>query len=521
MIRLALFYFEAAVLLAVGAALFWILQRVALRLCAGQAARVARIAGMAFVAAGLLPPLWSLVERPGAVERPVQIWAGPAREAAPALVTVSLPAPSLSPRWRVEGRGLFLLGGALGLGAGVALLRLFWQARRLRRLCRSLPVVRRIGRVTVCAADRSAAPFAARVDGRAYIVVPTGMWADPARVRLVVAHEAHHHRRGDLLAARALAVGKALFFWNPAAHLWERLLTRFQELACDRFVVDRRSGEPGAYARCLVWAAELAGAPRFLPVTSMAAPAAFLRRRIEMLLPAKSKARPGWSMVVLAGVLGALVGASFLAHAAVADHRISRARAEAAAARVSAGALPVEVDDTLVAALNQAVATPEGRAQLKKALERMQPHRSMLAEVLAARGLPGELAAVALMESGFDNDAAPAADGSRGAGIWQMIPTSARAHGLRVDRPNRVDDRLDPRRETEAAASMLANLQQRFGDWRLAITAYSRGSTAVDKLVGEAGTRDGRTLQQRGLLGHYLTRVQVGVLVLRDPQLLE
>jgi membrane-bound lytic murein transglycosylase D len=219
------------------------------------------------------------------------------------------------------------------------------------------------------------------------------------------------------------------------------------------------------------------------------------------------------SMVVLAG---ALLGASLLAHAA-GDGRISRARAEAAAAR--AGTLAVEVDDALLAALNQAVASPEGRARLKRGLERMQSHRAMVNEVLAAHALPIELAAVALMESGFDNEVHPGPDRSRGAGIWQMVPAAARAHGLRVD--GATDERLDPRRETEAAALMLADLHRRFGDWPVAITAYSRGPAAVEKLVSEAGTRDGRVLQRRGLLGRYLTDVQVGVLVLRDPSLVD
>jgi membrane-bound lytic murein transglycosylase D len=68
---------------------------------------------------------------------------------------------------------------------------------------------------------------------------------------------------------------------------------------------------------------------------------------------------------------------------------------------------------------------------------------------------------------------------------------------------------------------MLADLHRRFGDWPVAITAYSRGPAAVEKLVSEAGTRDGRVLQRRGLLGRYLTDVQVGVLVLRDPSLVD
>jgi hypothetical protein len=123
------------------------------------------------------------------------------------------------------------------------------------------------------------------------------------------------------------------------------------------------------------------------------------------------------------------------------------------------------------------------------------------------------------MESGFDNDAHPGPDRSRGAGIWQLIPTTARANGLHVDAA--TDERLDPRRATEAAAAMLANLHQRFGDWSVAITAYGRGAVAMDKVVADAGTRDGRVLRQRGLLGPYLTRVQVGVLLLRDPTLLD
>lgn len=226
----------------------------------------------------------------------------------------------------------------------------------------------------------------------------------------------------------------------------------------------------------------------------------------------------GMSRLALLGALTAVVVASALAHAAVGDRRITRERAQAAAARAKPGALPVEVDEALLAALNEAVATPDGRAALKRSLERMQAYRSMIEEVLSSRGIPTELAAVALHESGFDNGAHPNHPNG-GAGIWQLIPGSARAHGLRVDAA--VDERLDPRRETEAAAQMLGDLHHRFGDWLLAITAYSRGAVATEKLLVESGTRDGRVLYQRGLLGGYPVRTLARVLVLRDPTLVE
>jgi beta-lactamase regulating signal transducer with metallopeptidase domain len=525
MIRWLLVYFEMAALLAVGAALFWLVQRLALRSLAHQAARAARFALLLVGAALVLPAIWTVLGAPGGPELPVQVWSGAGAGAGPPVVTVSLAATAMAaPAWRIEGPGLLALALALALGISAALARLVWQARRLGRLCRALPVVRRIGRVTLCAADRCASPFAARVDGRAYIVVPTGMWSDPAQLRLVVAHEAHHHRRGDLIAARALALVRALFFWNPAAHLWDRLAAAAQELACDRFVVDRRAAAPGAYARCLVWAAELALAPRFRSwsVTPMAAaPAAFLRRRIEMLMPSKRVPRTGWLVPALAVALGVVAASSLLAHAAVGDRRVSRERAAAAAARAGQGALPVEVDEAVVEALNLLVATPAGRARLDRALSRLPTYRAMIEGTLAKNGLPAELMAVAMMESGFYKDARHAGDtaGRRGLGIWQMIPAAARAHGLRVE--GAVDERLDAARQTEAAAAMLSGLHRHYGDWLLALAAYNRGRTAVDKLVAEAGTRDGRALYRRGALGGYVTQVLAGVLVLRDPSLLE
>jgi hypothetical protein len=516
-IAAGMLYLESALLLAVGASLFWALARLLRTGVAARAAQMARAASLAVIAALLLPILWNTAGTATGTKLPVQVWSGSegraevGREAA--VVTIgALPGV---PSWRLGSRTIVWLAAAVALGGLLSLVQLGWRARRMRLALQRLPVVRRRGRVVICAADRCGAPFAARVGGRAYIVLPTGMWSDLGRVRLVVAHEGHHHRSGHLAAGRALAICRALFCWNPAVYLWERLLAELHELACDRFVVERR-GDARDYARCLVWAAELAGAPRFAAALPMAAAgAAFLHRRIEMLQVKSTRGR--WAMIGLTGALTALVAASALAHAAVGDRRIDRARAEAAAARGGRDALPVVVDEALLKALNQTLATPQERAKLARALERMGAFRPMLDEVLAGAGLPPELAAVALMESGFDNGARPGRPNG-GAGIWQLVPGTARAQGLRVEGAS--DERLDPRRETAAAAALLGNLHRSFGDWLLALTAYSRGSSQVRKLVDESGG-DGSELYRRGLLGGYPTQIMVGVLVLRDPSLME
>ena len=74
------------------------------------------------------------------------------------------------------------------------------------------------------------------------------------------------------------------------------------------------------------------------------------------------------------------------------------------------------------------------------------------------------------------------------AGLWQLMPATAREMGLRVD--SIVDERLDLYRSTEAAVLMLKRLHEEFGDWKLALAAYNCGNGRVRKAIRQAGTTD-------------------------------
>jgi membrane-bound lytic murein transglycosylase B len=124
------------------------------------------------------------------------------------------------------------------------------------------------------------------------------------------------------------------------------------------------------------------------------------------------------------------------------------------------------------------------RAAHQSALQRVQQLRPVLEPILREAGVPTELAAVVLVESGGE----PAALSGKGArGLWQMMPETARRYGLVVNADQ--DDRLDVLKSTRGAAEYLRDLYARFHDWQLALAAYNAGEQAVQRAVVRTGAR--------------------------------
>lgn len=138
---------------------------------------------------------------------------------------------------------------------------------------------------------------------------------------------------------------------------------------------------------------------------------------------------------------------------------------------------------------------PAANVHLRQALERVQALRPAIEPILREEGIPREMSAVVLIESG-GRTTALSPKGARG--LWQIMPDTARRYGLVVT--NAVDERLDPYKSTRAAARYLHDLYTQFGNWPLALAAYNAGEDAVGRAIDRASRRDFTSIARAGLL---------------------
>lgn len=397
----------------------------------------------------------------------------------------------------------------------------FGVVRVFRRSVR----VRKMGRLEIRVSQYFSSPFSLWIPGRAVVIVPEKVVVDAETFALSVAHEIQHHRQRDTVLAYPLLFVGLLTVGNPIFFFWSRAFREIQEFACDESLVGRQKFSPGSYAASLWRVAQTAVRERMEPSKRLAC--SFfpdrhsLKRRIQKMIQHQvSQRKRGYRVAVVLGAV--LLGAvAFASSRGVQDRRISMEDAEVLAAKSRDGAeYPLPINERVLAELNRYVGTPDGREYMRNSLERMEAYRSLVSRKLEEYGVPKELMAIPIIESGYQNLPESNKQG-RGAGLWMFIKSTARNYGLRVDKV--VDERTEsPELLSDAAMRYLTANRMRFKDWELSVLSYNVGEGLVQRAIDKLGTRDVWTLIRKGVENdhNYMPRLVAAILIMKNPGLL-
>ncbi len=151
-------------------------------------------------------------------------------------------------------------------------------------------------------------------------------------------------------------------------------------------------------------------------------------------------------------------------------------------------------------------------------LERSARYLPMMQTVLKERGLPQDLAYIAMIESGFS---AHATSHAAAVGYWQFIGTTADRYGLQVNWW--IDERRDFSKSTHAASRYLGDLYKMFGSWYLTAAAYNMGEGRLSRLIKKHNSTNFWVLSKKpdfpSETRDYIPKLISAMLIAKAPKL--
>lgn len=175
---------------------------------------------------------------------------------------------------------------------------------------------------------------------------------------------------------------------------------------------------------------------------------------------------------------------------------------------------PIDLNDKVLTWVS--VFTTTKRGFMENALGRASVYMPMIRQVFAEEGVPSDLAYLAVIESGFRNEAKSRA---KAVGMWQFIRSTGRIYGLTANAW--IEERRDPVKSARAAARYLKRLYEISGDWYLAASGYNAGPLTLERAIQNVGTRNfwdlARSRWLRTETKNYVPELCAAILVGRNP----
>ncbi|TWT56856.1 Regulatory protein BlaR1 [Thalassoglobus neptunius] len=133
-------------------------------------------------------------------------------------------------------------------------------------------------------------PFATGVF-RPFVVLPSHLVdkTTPEEMRLILAHEMTHLRRGDTIVGVLQLMIQTIWWFHPFVWWLNREMRRVREECCDRDVVTQLQCRPASYARCLINMLELHQKLRHQPGLAGLSPLEVTRQRLQKIMQTQAE----------------------------------------------------------------------------------------------------------------------------------------------------------------------------------------------------------------------------------------
>ena len=133
--------------------------------------------------------------------------------------------------------------------------------------------------------------------------------------------------------------------------------------------------------------------------------------------------------------------------------------------------------------------------------------------ILRRYGIPEDLKYLMVIESNLDPQALSPAGA---AGLWQLMPLTAKEYGLEVNA--NVDERYNVEKATIAACRMLKRSYAQFGDWLSVAAAYNAGPAAISGRMADQRESRAVDLWLVNETSRYMFRILAAKMMLESPE---
>lgn len=145
-------------------------------------------------------------------------------------------------------------------------------------------------------------------------------------------------------------------------------------------------------------------------------------------------------------------------------------------------------------------------------LKRANRYFPIIAPILEKNGIPVDFIYLAAIESYLNPRAVSYA---KAAGLWQLMPGTAKQFGLEVN--DFVDERYNLEKSTEAACRYLKSAYDKYGSWATVAASYNAGMGRISNELDKQQELNSFDLWLNDETSRYVFRVMVMKEILSNP----